>query len=379
MDIITLTNQKISRLKVFFYHLVWTARHKGVGAAARFLVQRLGFQKVENRDGCSSAVPSPASFRTSLSQLEKRPRFTLIVTGGGAPDALQTTLESIQAQLYPPHQVILITGEETEIAGRLADLRRRFPLQIHLARNQNLLRSVEADYFCVVCPGDTLTEDALGQAAIVAGTGQDSVLIYADEDHRLPDSRRGQPLLKPDWSPDFLLSTDYFGRAVFFNKDWAEKAGGIELPLGRASLYDLALRMADIRPAPVHLPRVLLTRSMEPEVEDVDIEMVGAVQAVLKRRGLAGEVTLVNDLPGCAVIHYRPPENALTSILIATRDQPELLKRCLASIFTLTQHSRFEVVLVNHESRMAETKAVIGEWREKEPERFRCFKYCRGI
>jgi len=83
----------------------------------------------------------------------------------------------------------------------------------------------------------------------------------------------------------------------------------------------------------------------------------------------------VKNRPDYAVIHYRPPENACTSILIATRDQPELLQKCLTSIFTLTRHSRFEVVLVDHESQLAETKAIISAWRVKEPERFRCFNY----
>lgn len=375
MDILNLTTQKISRLKVFFYHLVWTARHKGISAAARFLAQRLGFRKAENRDGCSSAESSQTELIASISILDKPPRFTLIVSGGGGPDALETTLDSIQAQLYPPHQIILIAGAEAEHSDWLARLRGRYALQIHNTENPDLLSAVAGDYFCVLFPGDTLTKDALGQAAIAAGTAQDCALIYADEDHCLPGGRHRQPLYKPDWSPDFLLSTDYISRAVIFKKDWAEKAGGIELPCSRISLYDLTLRITEVGPRPVHLPRVLLTRSAEPADKNVGSEMIGVVQAALQRRGVAGGVTSVVDRPGFSIVHIRPPENILTSILIATRDQPELLQKCLESIFRLTRQSRFEVVLVDHESRMAETKAVIAKWRVKEPERFRCFVY----
>ena len=234
---------------------------------------------------------------------------------------------------------------------------------------------VVGDYFCVVFPGDTLAKDALAQIAVAAGTAHDPALIYADEELRLPNSRHGQMLYKPGWSPDFLLSTDYIGRAAFFSKNWAEKAGGITLPYGRAALYDLALRMTEICPAPVHLPVVLLTRSAELGDEREEEAMTRAVREVLQRRGQAGEVTPVKGHPGFSIVHYQPPKNAYTSILIATRDQPELLDSCLTSIFTLTKHSRFEVVLVNHESRMAETKAVIADWRAKEPDRFRCFDY----
>ena len=287
---INLITQKISRLKVFFYHLAWTARHKGGGAAARFLAQRLGFRKSENRDGCGSSVTSPAAFGSSLSRLANRPRFTLIVTAGGEPDAVQTTLNSFQTQLYPPHQIILIAGVEAEGTGRLTDLRSRYPLRIQHTEDSDLLSAVEGDFFCVIFPGDMLTEDALGQAAIAASTAQNAALIYADEDQRLPDGRRGRPLLKPDWSPDFLLSTDYIGRAVFFNQKWAEKAGGIDLPCGRATLYDLALRITEIGPSPIHLPRILLTRSTV-AFEDVGSEFVIVIKAALQRRGLVGAVS----------------------------------------------------------------------------------------
>ena len=92
-------------------------------------------------------------------------------------------------------------------------------------------------------------QDALARVAAVAAA-EDAALVYADE----ISATDGLSSLKPDWSPDFLLSTDYVGRAVFYKKSWAEKAGGITAEVNRASLYDLALRVTEIGPTPVHLP-----------------------------------------------------------------------------------------------------------------------------
>ena len=39
------------------------------------------------------------------------------------------------------------------------------------------------------------------------------------------------------------------------------------------------------------------------------------------------------------------------------------------------QPGRFEVVLVDHESRLAETRQVIADWAKREPERLRCLAY----
>jgi GT2 family glycosyltransferase len=61
----------------------------------------------------------------------------------------------------------------------------------------------------------------------------------------------------------------------------------------------------------------------------------------------------------------------MVSIIICTRDQPVYLNACLESIFEHTCYSNFEVVLVDHESRLASTRKVIQKWHDKETDRFR--------
>ena len=284
--------------------------------------------------------------------------------------------DSIQAQLYSPSQIILLTNSENDAAVWLADLCDRFPLTQLRKENANLLDMLTGEYFCVVFPGDILSADALGQVAILAGVGNEPALIYGDDDHTLPGGKRGQPVLKPDWSPEFLLSTDYIARGVFFNRNGAARAGWIDQSCSRASLYDLALKISEISPPPSHLPKILLTRAQEdPELDDDADQMAGALRAALQRRGLDGDVTPVENQPGYFITHLRPPDTCLTSILIATRDQPELLHKCLESIFTITQSSRFEVILVDHESQRPETKETIAHWRMREPGRFQCLSY----
>ncbi len=63
----------------------------------------------------------------------------------------------------------------------------------------------------VIFPGDVWAPDAvalLGAAVTPMG------VVYADEDQLMADGTYGTPRLKPDFSPDFLLSSAYIGRPL---------------------------------------------------------------------------------------------------------------------------------------------------------------------
>ncbi len=63
----------------------------------------------------------------------------------------------------------------------------------------------------LVFPGDVWAPDAVARlAAAVTPTG----VVYADEDTRRDDGSHDLPRLKPDYSPDFLLSSAYVGRPL---------------------------------------------------------------------------------------------------------------------------------------------------------------------
>jgi hypothetical protein len=65
-------------------------------------------------------------------------------------------------------------------------------------------------------PGDQLALRALERVAQAIGDAKECVLVYGDHDEWQPDTgRRLNPTLKPDWSPENLLSRPYPGRSLF--------------------------------------------------------------------------------------------------------------------------------------------------------------------
>jgi GT2 family glycosyltransferase len=70
-------------------------------------------------------------------------------------------------------------------------------------------------------------------------------------------------------------------------------------------------------------------------------------------------------------VRYCLQGRPLVSIIIPTRDLSALLEKCLKSIFEKTAYDRFEVIIVDNDSREAETRHLFLRWQEKEPSRFR--------
>jgi len=70
-------------------------------------------------------------------------------------------------------------------------------------------------------------------------------------------------------------------------------------------------------------------------------------------------------------VRYRLRDRPLVSIVIPTRDLSELLEICLTSVFEKTSYDRFEVIIVDNDSREAETRGLFQRWQEREPGRFR--------
>ena len=61
-----------------------------------------------------------------------------------------------------------------------------------------------------------------------------------------------------------------------------------------------------------------------------------------------------------------PSPDPLVSILIPSRDEGRMLKKCLESLFSETKYTNFEVILIDHETRQSKALKVIREFELKE-------------
>ena len=209
--------------------------------------------------------------------------------------------------------------------------------------------------------GDELAPDAVAQlsAALV-----DADVAYADEDRIAPDGLVSAPILKPDWSPELLLSWYYLGRPVALRVAPAIAAGGIRsVPHGDWE-HDLLLRVTERTSRVAHVPDVLCHRRRAARPAGP-----AAVTDTLSRRGERASVEPGPVPASWSVRRRRPPGAGRTTVsaIVPFVDSTTLLRACAESLHAGATGDEargdpgieLELVLVDNGSTEPETATVV--------------------
>lgn len=201
-------------------------------------------------------------------------------------------------------------------------------------------------------------------------------ILYSDDDKINESGKRYAPQFKPDWSPELLLSFMYFSHIFSFKREMYSKVGGCRIGFEGCQDYDLALRMTELTDNIKHIDKILYHwRSIEgstaqdgnakPEAFERGIK---AVQEALDRRKINGKVIrpdfAIKSNLGIFSIEF-PNDGPEVSIIIPTKNQKTLLKRCIDSIIKKTSYNNYRIVVINNDSDEKETIEYLNELRSK--------------
>ncbi|GJE00781.1 glycosyltransferase family 2 protein [Methylobacterium isbiliense] len=197
----------------------------------------------------------------------------------------------------------------------------------------------DADVVGVLHPGDVLAPDALALLAAAFAHPSRPEMVYADEE--VATASGLVPRLKPTWSPDLALATGYTGRPTLIARDlaarsrWTPQEGARTLPLAAA----LAVAPDRVR----HVAHILCRRTAGPEEDgpatNLEEALVRAGSPARLRAG--GTPDLLWPLPDPA---------PLVSVVIPTRDRPDLLRVAVRGVLEETAYPALELVLVDNGS-----------------------------
>jgi GT2 family glycosyltransferase len=290
------------------------------------------------------------------------------------PQHLRDAVRSVRAQRYGRWELCVCDdgSGQSELTCWLEELSAAEPRVrwTALAANRGIaaatntaLRLARGEYVAFLDQDDLLAPDALAEVARALAR-EPADLLYTDEDRLDEHGYRVEPLFKPDWSPDLLLSRMYLGHLCVYRRAFLERIGPCRPEFDGTQDYELALRAAAQAARIAHVPRVLYHwrlggHSANPAVNRIcHARGRRAIEEALQRQGAAGEVT---DGPhGCAYhVRYRHERWPLVSILIPTRDNLPLVRRCLSSIRRRTDYPCYEVLLIDNGSRDPRTRAYL--------------------
>jgi O-antigen biosynthesis protein len=204
-------------------------------------------------------------------------------------------------------------------------------------------------------PGDLWSPDAV---ALLSAALTPTSVVYADEDEEAADGTRGAPRFKPDFSPEFLLSSAYIGRPLAIGALLADRLPRLVASGARALEHECALAATEAAEVVIHIPEVLCHRSLG-EAAAADGTSFGHIEEALRRRKDDATVVAGSSPEGYRIV--RPARTDVSvSIVIPFRDEPRLLRTCADSIAaTTTMHGRVELVLIDNGSTDPETLSLL--------------------
>lgn len=306
-----------------------------------------------------------------LRETRTLPRFSILLPVYN-PDLVQLSaaIDSVTAQSYAEWELCVADDASTDPAIRpflesavASDPRIKAafrPTNGHISAASNSALELATNEWCTLLDqDDTLAPDALAWMALEIAEHPDAQVIYSDEDKIDLGVARSNPFCKTAWNPELFLGQNYLNHLGVYRRDLLGRIGGFREGYEGSQDYDLALRCCEnLRAEQIrHLPRMLYHWRMTPgslaEVADAKPYAREAARRALtdhlQRQGIAGRVVACPENPESHRVIYELPTPApLVTIIIPTRDHPDLLRRCLESIRGITDYPAFEFTIVDN-------------------------------
>ena len=299
------------------------------------------------------------------------PKFSVIIPVYNAETyQLEECIQSVLAQSYTNYELILVDDCSTwdnvrpvlqryEKQDRVKVIYRPVNGQISQATNDGI-KIADGDFVVFVDCDDTISKDALYWFAEKLNVNKELDFIYSDEDKLTEDSKiRHFPFFKPEWSPDLYMSMNYTSHLSAYRSSLVKKLGGLRTAYNGSQDYDLTLRLLEIsnNKRVGHIPKILYHWRERKESVAFSLGAKNYVyeaarkakEDALKRRNIAGRIEDIEEIAQHHVV-YDVQGNPLVSIIIPSKDNPEMLKQCIKAVQRRTNYKNYEIIVVDNGS-----------------------------
>ncbi len=198
----------------------------------------------------------------------------------------------------------------------------------------------------IIDKSDILLPLAYQQISAAIEKNPKAHVFYGDEEFTNQDGRL-EPFMKPQWSPELWESTDYLGILVVRSSLIKTK---ITIPNLVAEILGCQEDGQIIR-----IPHVLCQKKNRSGATGSKSRLT-QISRFHQRRGCQGGNTHVISDSTLHVQHALPEHLPKVSIVIPSRDRKKLLAACVESLLRLTAYENFEIVLIDNDSQLDETR-----------------------
>ncbi|MGM0855836.1 MAG: glycosyltransferase family 2 protein [Pseudomonadota bacterium] len=334
----------------------------------------------------------PAHLKVAPLSIEERLRgtvFSLLMPIVEEPPngmaSIAASIESLWQQVYGRWELCIVMTPRIE--KRYGDSLRSFLGECRRvtlstmsgtsqdAFQQRALIMATGDWVGWLSSGDTLASLAFVQLQRAVAVTPSLQLVYTDEDIISANGERLSPHLKPEWTPDLLLSHHYLGRLTLYRRTmlWRLEAyraiTASELSTSAEAFdYIRALRFLiwwqqSRSPVSVaRVPGIFYHRHEDNAEARKQSDITALVRQYLKFQE-AGKVGIAPGvMPASVTLSWPlPAQPPLVSLIIPTRDCIELLQPCVNAILSATEYRRFELIIIDNDSKCPKALAFLDE------------------
>lgn len=258
------------------------------------------------------------------------------------PSAVQATVASLEAQLLPAAAIIAITGDVPEPTGNGVPL--PCPKCTAAKSLAQALDAARTPFVLQLEPGVALAPEALVLAEAHLRRHPETTTLYFDEDEVESDGTHVSPLLKPDFDPVLQLTSGYIGANCVHSTPLLRRVSAAASE-GRTTrcVLEREAKVHHLAHVLVHRSRAACPQNEPPNGPDHDSD------------------------PRLGVLLGGEPEHAgatpPVSIIIPTRDNPELIGQCVRSLRDKTAYPDFDIILVDNGSTDRKVLDLYERWQ----------------
>lgn len=314
---------------------------------------------------------------------EYHPTFSLIVSPASTNlEALKKSIDSVLAQRYSRWE-LLICNDPGRAASRPGspqepsrpDSRVRF-IDCPSSANtpDSALEAASGEFVAWLDSGDSLSPWALSEVVRALQESPQAMLLYTDEDLVDAQGQLSSPVFKTQWNPDLLLAGDWVGSLAVYRRSRVAQVGLRHGP-HPYDQFDLLLRYVDsLDPELIrHIagPHFHRWHNDTETLRRFPDQMANVGTPELKRiveRHLSehkSEIRLRGSILGGRwwprPVFPLPSPAPLVSVIIPTRDMPELLGQCIQGVLHKTDYPSLEVLIIDNDSSEIGTRLLFSQ------------------
>jgi len=311
------------------------------------------------------------AMRERLQNFEFKPLISVILpTYNSNPKWLEEAIESVRKQIYPHWELCIADDASTKIEtidllrnyqktdSRIKVVFRETNGHISLASN-SALEIAKGDFVAFLDHDDKLPVDALFWVVHTINKNPDAALIYSDEDKIDQNGVRQDPYFKCDWNHSLFLAQNMISHLGVYLTSVVKEISGFRAGYEGSQDYDLALRFIEkIRKEQIiHIPRILYhwrihKNSTAQDAAAKPYAVLASQKAIaehLFRLNIRADVE-IQHLNMLRVKYYLGEKHPLVSIIIPSRNNYQLLEKCINTLLTKSLYTNFEVLIIDNNS-----------------------------